>query len=486
MIVSVVSAARAAGIEPLDTPFLKISDLDLFWKECQHVRDLGYSGKCLIHPSQIGPANTVFSSSPAQIRWAEKIIKATGNGDHIGVVDGFMVGPPHVKRAMRTLGNLAPPTAACKTPLVPKRRRYGLDIKRVSFGKEYTSPFQVTLDSSFITMWQALCLSYTSPYSSAEVARSLGFANTIAPYSLMLNLALCTAVEDVSEACLVHIALTNGVYERAVLPGDTLTVKTKIHNVRNTPSGKRVLVDTIHQVFNQRGERVFRVTKASLFDATGYVAPAVLPEVESDHPPPSQLKSALLKAHVAKPDWATPSLQGAPCVAGEVYLHEFARPIGWSESLLMTTLTRNTHPLHINTMRYPEADITIVGPFVQALALAASERDLRPVLYEELLHSSHVNRTGPNDNISSMSHVISSKPIAGAPGLQELLVKTLGVKNMDIMELEGRNLPSELFSEEPFTREQCEDLCERHSTLLSGKVVVQVLRKIVRPMSGPR
>jgi hypothetical protein len=161
-----------------------------------------------------------------------------------------------------------------------------------------------------------------------------------------------------------------------------------------------------------------------------------------------------------------------PLHVGDTMLHEFGRPIGHSENAQLTTLLRNTHALHMNTARYAPDDITVIGCvvfrltspvqplltdtcslsrcslFSQALATAAAERDLRPVMYEELLHSANINRVSPTDIIHSMSRVVAKEPVDGARSrLEWVTVKTLGFKNLDVTELEGRQLPAVRFSE---------------------------------------
>ena len=42
----------------------------------------GFDGKTLIHPSQIAPANAVFSPDAAEIAWAERVVAAFGLPEH--------------------------------------------------------------------------------------------------------------------------------------------------------------------------------------------------------------------------------------------------------------------------------------------------------------------------------------------------------------------------------------------------------------------
>src|SRR5207253_1735600 len=70
-------------------------------------RDMGFDGKTLIHPSQIGPCNAAFSPSAEDVAQAKKIIAAFDlpENEHKGVVqlDGRMVERLHADMARRTV-----------------------------------------------------------------------------------------------------------------------------------------------------------------------------------------------------------------------------------------------------------------------------------------------------------------------------------------------------------------------------------------------
>jgi citrate lyase subunit beta / citryl-CoA lyase len=60
-------AARAHGLAILDGVHLDLSDEEGFALVCRQGRELGFDGKTLIHPAQIGPANAAFAPSAAEI-----------------------------------------------------------------------------------------------------------------------------------------------------------------------------------------------------------------------------------------------------------------------------------------------------------------------------------------------------------------------------------------------------------------------------------
>lgn len=102
-----VLGARAAGKVVLDGVFNDISDEAGFRSEARQGREMGFDGKTLIHPSQVGPANDLFGPSPDEVAEARKIVaayrKAQSDGGSVITVDGRMIESLHVRNAERIL-----------------------------------------------------------------------------------------------------------------------------------------------------------------------------------------------------------------------------------------------------------------------------------------------------------------------------------------------------------------------------------------------
>jgi malyl-CoA/(S)-citramalyl-CoA lyase len=69
-------ACRAYGLRPIDGPFGDFGDPDGYVAAANRAAVLGYEGKWAIHPSQIEPANRVFTPSPAEVAKARRIMEA--------------------------------------------------------------------------------------------------------------------------------------------------------------------------------------------------------------------------------------------------------------------------------------------------------------------------------------------------------------------------------------------------------------------------
>ncbi|MBO3442987.1 aldolase/citrate lyase family protein [Clostridium sp. CCUG 7971] len=103
----VAMAARACGLEVLDTVYSDINNDEGFLKEANLIKRMGFGGKSLIHPRQVELIHDVFTPSEKEIAKAQNIVDATREAleQNLGVftVDGKMVDKPIIERAQRVL-----------------------------------------------------------------------------------------------------------------------------------------------------------------------------------------------------------------------------------------------------------------------------------------------------------------------------------------------------------------------------------------------
>ena len=67
-------AARAAGLDAVDGPFVDFQNDEAYRVECQRALMLGMVGKWAIHPSQIGSALEIFSPTQGDVDFAREVI----------------------------------------------------------------------------------------------------------------------------------------------------------------------------------------------------------------------------------------------------------------------------------------------------------------------------------------------------------------------------------------------------------------------------
>lgn len=96
-------AARAAGVQPIDSVYADFKNSAGFEGECARARRDGFTGKLAIHPDQIGPINLAFSPTAAELERARRIVAAFEASPSAGVLslDGQMIDRPHLVHAQR-------------------------------------------------------------------------------------------------------------------------------------------------------------------------------------------------------------------------------------------------------------------------------------------------------------------------------------------------------------------------------------------------
>ncbi|MFQ5424296.1 MAG: aldolase/citrate lyase family protein [Phycisphaerae bacterium] len=101
----VVNAARAAGVQPIDTVFSDVGDMDGLRRSVLEARSLGFDGKGCIHPRQIRVVHEAFAPTKAELEKAQSIVAAFEEAQARGLaavsLGSKMIDPPVVKRAQR-------------------------------------------------------------------------------------------------------------------------------------------------------------------------------------------------------------------------------------------------------------------------------------------------------------------------------------------------------------------------------------------------
>jgi len=103
----VVWAAKAAGVQAIDTIFSDVNDMEALRAETTLIKRLGFTGKSLVNPRQIEVIHEVFRPTPEEIQNALDVMEAIKRAREMGTgvisLRGRMVDAPVVTRAARTL-----------------------------------------------------------------------------------------------------------------------------------------------------------------------------------------------------------------------------------------------------------------------------------------------------------------------------------------------------------------------------------------------
>ncbi len=101
----VVNAAKAAGLQAIDSVFSDVTDMEGLRKWGEQSRAMGFEGMGCIHPAQIQVIHEAYAPSQAEIDKALKIVAAFDDAKTrgLGVVSlgSKMIDPPVVNRAVK-------------------------------------------------------------------------------------------------------------------------------------------------------------------------------------------------------------------------------------------------------------------------------------------------------------------------------------------------------------------------------------------------
>lgn len=110
VLMSILVAARAHGLQAIDGPFVAIRDTAGFEAAAARSAALGYDGKWVLHPNQVAPGNAAYTPAPGDFERAQRIMDAyaaatsvAGGATGAIVVDDEMVDEAGVKLASALL-----------------------------------------------------------------------------------------------------------------------------------------------------------------------------------------------------------------------------------------------------------------------------------------------------------------------------------------------------------------------------------------------
>ena len=100
---TILVAARDAGLQAIDGPYLLIKDLDGFRDMAMRARALGYDGKWALHPGQIDVLNEVFTPTQEEYDKAEALLEAYREATEVERLGAVMFGNEMIDEASRKM-----------------------------------------------------------------------------------------------------------------------------------------------------------------------------------------------------------------------------------------------------------------------------------------------------------------------------------------------------------------------------------------------
>lgn len=106
VLMRILVAARAAGLQAIDGPYAKIRDLDGYREIATRAKVLGYDGKWVLHPGQIDVANEIFAPSQVEYERAEDILAAYEQATDVELTGAVMFGEEMIDEATRKMAEV--------------------------------------------------------------------------------------------------------------------------------------------------------------------------------------------------------------------------------------------------------------------------------------------------------------------------------------------------------------------------------------------
>ncbi len=105
ILMQILMAARARGVQAIDGPFLQVRDVDGFRDVAKRSAMLGFDGKWVLHPGQIDAANEIYAPSQEDYEHAELILDAYewATSEAGGRMGSAMLGEEMIDEASRKM-----------------------------------------------------------------------------------------------------------------------------------------------------------------------------------------------------------------------------------------------------------------------------------------------------------------------------------------------------------------------------------------------
>ncbi|HNS96154.1 MAG TPA: MaoC family dehydratase [Polyangiaceae bacterium] len=312
---------------------------------------------------------------------------------------------------------------------------YGRKLDDFAVGEIYEHPWEVTVDSGMMALFAASFLDATPVFASRSVARHLGFRDRPASPWLLLNLALSFSVHDVSEQAIAHLSYLDVRFPEPAYAGDTLTASSEVLDVKRSKSAQRGVVHVRTRLQTQDG------SVACVFERKALIRAGRLdtrPKTAESLRAPSDIPYPKQPSVLREPTTGSPISTGffgyfEDFEPGQVFVHAHGRTVGESEHMQLTTLVRNSHPLHFDSVYCEKESFTkrriVYGGLVLSWVLSLASRDttghgLWPVGLDE---GAHPNPTHGGDTLFALSRVLSTQAMGPHAGVVQFRV--IGVKN---------------------------------------------------------
>jgi 2-methylfumaryl-CoA hydratase len=313
--------------------------------------------------------------------------------------------------------------------------RYGRLLDDFVPGDVYAHPWEVTVDEGMLALFAASFQDAVPTYASRAAARALGLSDRPVHPLLLLDLGLSLSVHDVSERAIAHLAYIDVRFPEVCYPGDTVRASSRVIAVKPVSSGDKGVVHVATRVTTETGALVCSFERKALVRA-GKVddRPRDPPHdvVHRDADPP-RAPAVLLgrlppRARLGGFAWFWEDF-----AVGDVIVHATGRTVSEAEPMALSTLMRNSHPLHVDehyckTNSFAKTRV-VYGGLVLSWVLSLSSRDTagNAIWDLGLDDGAHPSGVLAGDTLYAASKVLAKQDRGADAG--SVTLRVVGLKN---------------------------------------------------------
>jgi 2-methylfumaryl-CoA hydratase len=275
-------------------------------------------------------------------------------------------------------------------------------------------------------------------HSSAELARSLGYARETVNDLLVFHMVFGKTVNDVSLNAVANLGYAGLRFLSPVYPGDTLRARSRVLGKKENKSGENgvVWVRTVGE--NQRGDRVLEYTRWVMVNKRD-------PQTKTGANDKPETPAQVAPSELVVPAALRLDRFDAAAFGGRAYFEDYSRgeridhvdgmTIEEAEHAIATRLYQNTAKVHFDSHAAKDTRFgkrLIYGGHVISIARALAYNGLENGLGMLAWNAgTHCNPTFADDTLYAYSEVLDSAALPGHDGLGALRLRLVAIKNAD-------------------------------------------------------
>ncbi len=346
--------------------------------------------------------------------------------------------------------------------------RHGRLLDDFVEGDEYAHPWEVTIDEGMMALFAASFLDALPTYASRSAARALGLCDRPVHPLLLLNLGLSFSVHDVSERAIAHLSYMDVRFPNACYPGDTVSAYSHVIAKKAVSTGDKGVVHVRTRLVTDAGTLVCSFERKALIragslkerssDKTTHVVHHENEHHENEHHETeneteteiTRAPAELLRVTPKPPRPGGFTGFWEDFEIGDVIAHENGRTVSEAEHMQLTTLLRNSHPLHVDEQYCRTGSFArtrvVYGGLVLSWVLSLSSRDTAGNAIWDLGLSDGAHPSGvlAGDTLFAATEVLAKEAIDEHRG--SVTLRIVALKNMPARPLLERG--ADLFTPE--------------------------------------